>query len=314
MNHTINGRSDRSEVSSVILRGLSPEERALYQRIPQRVDYMDNPLFRSPGAEDRLFGPEAGKIRAPGWIDFLDEEEALENGRLHKPRPSLSTAEEQELFLRYNYARYRLHKLLEAQKQRRSLGRARQMCLWMRRAMEARAVISGANMPLVLAMAKRTRIPHVEFADLVSEGNMALLRSMEKFDVSRGFKFSTYACRCILKAFNRMATKTGRYHQRFPTEYDPDMERSDDDVTRHERRREDSIECLREILSENRANLTEVERTVILERFALGSGDKGRTLADVGRLVGLTNERVRQIQILAMRKIRNAMNELCLVA
>ena len=70
-------------------------------------------------------------------------------------------------------------------------------------------------MPLVLAMVRRIRMPMVEFVDLISEGNKALLRSVEKFDVSRGFKFSTYACRAILKGFSRLATKTGSYRQHF---------------------------------------------------------------------------------------------------
>ncbi len=64
----------------------------------------------------------------------------------------------------------------------------------------------------------------------------------------------------------------------------------------------------------NRARLSEVERTIVLERFAITTRGKGRTLAEVGKIVGLTNERVRQIQNLALDKIREAMNEDYLVA
>ena len=60
--------------------------------------------------------------------------------------------------------------------------------------------------------------------------------------------------------------------------------------------RDDSVDALREILARNRAALSDVERTVVMERFAIGTGGKGRTLSEVGKLVGLTNERVRQIQ------------------
>ena len=177
------------------------------------------------------------------------------------------------------------------------------------RALEAQASLVRANMALVLAMAKRTRIPNVEFSELISEGNMALLRSVEKFDVARGFKFSTYACRAILKSFNRLATKTGRYRQHFPTEFDPDLERSDYDVMRHEIQRDESVDALRDILARNKAQLSDVERTIVIERFAIASGGKGMTLAEVGKLVGLTNERVRQIQNLALLKIRAALDE-----
>ena len=143
---------------------------------------------------------------------------------------------------------------------------------------------------------------------------MALLRSVEKFDVSRGFKFSTYACRAILKSFNRLATKTGTYRRRFPREYDPELERSDWDVRKHEIQRDDSIDAVREILARNQARLSDVERTVVMERFAIMTRGKGKTLAEVGEIVGLTNERVRQIQNIALAKIREALDEGYLVA
>ena len=76
-------------------------------------------------------------------------------------------------------------------------------------------------------MAKRTRLGDVDFAEIVSEGNMALIRAVDKFNVDRGFKFSTYACRAILKAFSRTALKSSRHKTRFPVEFEPDMEKSD---------------------------------------------------------------------------------------
>ena len=70
----------------------------------------------------------------------------------------------------------------------------------------------------------KTRAEDMEFADMLGEGNMALLRAVDKFDVSRGFKFSTYACRAILKAFGRGRKQT-KYRQHNPVHFDPEMER-----------------------------------------------------------------------------------------
>jgi RNA polymerase sigma factor (sigma-70 family) len=268
---------------------------------------MDHPSFASRSAEERFFGDDRIESKVPQWTHFPEVPEDVPARAKGKVR--LKPAEEAHLFLRYNYARYRLSKLVEAQKRRATGPRARQMVRWYQRAMKARATLVRANMALVLAMAKRTRIPNVEFGELISEGNMALLRSVEKFDVSRGYKLSTYACRSILKAFNRLATTTGRHRQRFPAEYDPEMERSDYDEKKHEMQRESSLEALREIILQNRAKLSDVERTIVMERFAIGSTGKGRTLAEVGKMVGLTNERVRQIQNLALGKIRAALDE-----
>jgi len=295
-----------------VLEFLTPEEKRLYERIPEKVDYAHDPSFLSPATGERLFGADAPEIEGLQWVHF---HEVPEDVHLHRPRrkTSLTPQDEATLFLRYNYARYRLGRLVAAQNKRKSATRAKQMVLWFRRALHARANLVRANMALVLAMAKRTRIPSVEFSELISEGNMALLRSVEKFDVSRGFKFSTYACRAILKSFNRLATKTGRYRQRFPTEYDPKLERSDYDVKKHDMRHKDSLDSLRDILAQNSARLTDLERTIVLKRFNIGGRGKGRTLAEVGEIVGLTNERVRQIQNLALCKIRVVLDRQFLV-
>ena len=287
--------------------GLSEAEQALYERIPEKIDFVPHESFPLAETEEALFGKKAVRIPVQDWTHFPEAPEDATPSRA--ARTVLKGKDEAALFLRYNYARYRLSKLQVAQGRRQALSRARKMLLWYRRAQELQADLVRANMALVVAMAKRTRIPNVEFTELISEGNMALLRSVEKFDVSRGFKLSTYACRAILKGFNRLATKTGRYRRRFCTEFDPDLERSDYDVYRHEMQRDDSVHAVREILAGNRADLTEVERTVVIERFAIGVQGKKKTLAEVGRMVGLTNERIRQIQNLALEKIRVVLDE-----
>ncbi len=290
---------------------LTAEQRLYYEQIPQNVSYVYNSSFTLATTEEKLFGRQVAQVEIPNWTHFPEVAEDVPVVRTK--RMVLSAADEIHLFLQYNYARFRLAKLAGSQRRRQSLARAQQMVMWFKRSMTARASLVRANMALVLSMAKRTRIPNVEFSELVSEGNMALLRSVEKFDVSRGFKFSTYACRAILKSFNRLATKTGRYRQHFPTEFDPELERSDYDVHKHEIQWDDSVEAIREILSGNRARLSDIERTIVMERFAIANRGKGCTLAEVGKLVGLTNERVRQIQNLALCKIRQALSEAYLI-
>jgi RNA polymerase primary sigma factor len=285
---------------------LTAEELALYVQIPDKIDYVTNPSFALKATEERLFG-ENVKVEVPSWTYFGDTvEDELPNSTR---RISLDLEDERILFLRFNYARYRLSPMIDAQRKRETTVRARQMLFWYRRMQEARANLVQANMGLVLAMAKRSRIASVEFSELVSEGNMALLRSVEKFDISRGFRFSTYACRAILKSFSRMASKCGRYRQRFPTEYDPELERSDQDIRRHQAQAEDTLDSLRRVLADNRARLTEIEQRIIWARFAIDGGGRKRTLSQVGQIVGLSNERVRQIQSLALRKIRAALED-----
>src|SRR5207248_4271059 len=122
------------------------------------------------------------------------------------------------------------------------------------------------NLALVLAMAKRTRLGDVDFAEIVSEGNMALLRAVDKFNIDRGFKFSTYACRAILKAFSRTSMKHMRHRNRFPVEFEPDLEKSDWTDRRHETTEKECIDELKNIVERNLADLTQVEQTVIRRR------------------------------------------------
>lgn len=302
----------RRMTSADILNALTEDERIIYEQIPDDVDYVDNPVFAADDAEEKFFGATSPEVEVPQWTQFPEVPEEIQPAGAR--RTTLHAQDEVQLFLKYNFARYHLSHLIAAQRKYSSISRTRQMIAWYQRAVIARANLVRANMALVLAMVKRTRIPNVEFGELVSEGNMALLRSVDKFDVARGFKFSTYACRAILKSFNRLATKTGRYRQHFPTEFDPDMERSDYDIRKHEMQKENSVDALREILAKNRARLSEVERKIVMERFAITSRGKGRTLAEVGKMVGLTNERVRQIQNLALDKIRDVLDDEYLAA
>ncbi|MGC8625627.1 MAG: sigma-70 family RNA polymerase sigma factor [Phycisphaerae bacterium] len=270
--------------------------------------FVPNPLFRRVNAVGRLFdnGMDIGSAKV-GWYHPMVEDLAT----LSAPTSSLlTTAQEQHLFLRYNYARMRVKKA--ARKFIREPGRknAREIAFWQRRAKETKDIIAGANLALVLAMAKRTRMTDVDFAELISEGNMALLRAVEKFDPARGFKFSTYACRAILKGFSRVAVKSNRYHAMFPTEFEPGMERSNEMDVRRQSIAKDAVDDLHDIMTHNSAALTEVERRVIEARFAVNRPEDAgaMTLAEVGEVIGVTKERVRQIQNGALEKLRAALD------
>jgi len=237
----------------------------------------------------------------------------VDDGLVGSSAPSsslLNTEQEKHLFLRYNYARFRAKAGVTKFKTHPGKNCARDIAQWYARTKDTREMITQANLALVLAMAKRTRMSEVDFGELVSEGNMALLRAVEKFDIARGFKFSTYACRAILKAFSRIALKTSRYRTAFPTEFDPTMERSNYQETRRADVEKDAVEELQRIIGENRAQLSDVEKTVIQSRFGIArSGMTGQevapmTLEEVGQVIGVTKERVRQIQNKALEKLR----------
>src|SRR5437764_795943 len=149
---------------------------------------------------------------------------------------------ERVVFRRFKFTKV---KLMALQKKGKRVGLskelAEQLIEWHRRFEHFREYLVRTNLALVLAMAKRTRMGDVDFAEIVSEGNMALIRAVDKFNVDRGFKFSTYACRAILKAFSRTALKSSRHRTRFPVEFEPEMEKSDWIDKRRDQVEEDCI-------------------------------------------------------------------------
>ncbi|NBC10205.1 MAG: sigma-70 family RNA polymerase sigma factor [Planctomycetes bacterium] len=290
------------------------DEAVLRQVLEGKYEYIPSEVFNQPRDEaERQIFDEAPDIQQPdtSWyhpvMDNLSPERtAKSNGQV-----LLTAKEERVLFRQFNYCRMRVCELKAQLKEQHEVDvdQARELLVWHRKAEMYRDQIARTNLALVLAMAKRTRLNEMDFADMISEGNMALLRAIDKFDVERGFKFSTYACRAILKAFSRAGVKFSKYRSMFPTDFDPKLERSDYMQTKRAEHEDDCVGELRDIIRSNRADLSNIEQEVITHRFALERDEEGRegkalTLEQVGRIIGVTKERVRQIQNKALDKIR----------
>jgi len=274
--------------------------------------FMDSPVFKNRNIERELFTFADGtepNLPLTSW--YQPTREDLENNRVTTPQ-LMSAAEEKLMFLRFNYAKRKLQMLQKKVKQQSdiTLELANQVQEWHRRFEHFREYLVRTNLALVLAMAKRVRLGDVDFAEVVSEGNMALLRAVDKFSVDRGFKFSTYACRAILKAFSRTAMKANRHRTKFPVEFEPDLEKSDWADKRRDQVEEDCIDELKTIVDRNLADLSTVEETVIRRRFNWDQvDDSSLTLEDVGKIIGVTKERVRQIQNKVMLTIKSVMED-----
>jgi RNA polymerase sigma factor (sigma-70 family) len=312
------GRGVRTRVR----RALSKDDERLLasllnREVPQ--DFIDSPAFYEEDAERKIYqeAPDVAKPDTSWYHPVMDDLSPKSRTVKSAQQVILTGAEEKVLFHQFNYARHRvaeLQKAVWARADRKpTREQASQLLSWYRRAEQVREQIAETNLALVLAMAKRTRMSEVDFADLVSEGNMALLRAVDKFDAGRGFKFSTYACRAILKAFSRQGMKLSKYRQRFPTDFDPKLEKSDYMERKRGDHEDACVDEIRKIVNENRAELTDIEQEVIEHRFALGAKQKEQpdaapmTLEQVGKIIGVTKERVRQIQNKALQKIRESL-------
>lgn len=297
---------------------LRPDEsRAIAELLSHPIDFIDSPAFHESEADVRIYEKSIAKPDISWYQPLMDRltrspNQSVSSGQIKR----LTGKQEKVLFHQFNYAKFRIRQIQEQLGMKDddqpasvepTLEQIREMLKWHRVVEDLRIQIAESNVGLVIAMARRTRIRDLEFADLVSEGNMALLRSAEKFNADYGFKFSTYACQSILKAFSRLGVKASRHRERFPVEFEPELETAKPFDERRESLDQDCAEEVASIVEENRCGLTDVEMSIIRHRFGLGSkseDDKNLTLGQVGQIVGVGKERVRQIQVKALAKIR----------
>ncbi|MBU0617674.1 MAG: sigma-70 family RNA polymerase sigma factor [Planctomycetes bacterium] len=296
--------------TGAVMRKLSANEaQRLRPRLVEELECIYDPGFSRAGAEKR-FTPTIDEVTSRGPRPMSSRLDT----RSGKAR-SLSRDEEVELFLRFNYCRYRMMGILRAHAGKRLTAAAtRELLNWDQAALDVRDEIVQANLGLVPAMVERSRLTGVDFAELISEGQLALLRSVGKFDCSRGFKFSTYACRAILTSISRAVALMARHRARFPTEYDPGLQKADFVESRREEIEANCAQELQAILAGNLADLTVTEQRILSERFGMrGPGRNtardSKTLRQVAEVFGVTKERVRQIQNRALAKLREVLDE-----
>jgi len=308
---------------SVLHRLSEAERETLWRLLHEPMECVFDPCFRLHGNSRReSSADERGESKVRDGADVDERAVQRMPGDRRSPvdrNAQRSAAEhggewEGRMFRRYNYLRYQMMCLV-----RRFAGKAlsaaaaRRLLEWHSTALNLRNEIARKNLGLVPSMVERSHLTGVDFAELISEGQMALLRSIDKFDVSRGFKFSTYACRAILTSISRAVALMARQRARFPVGYDPDLQKCD--VIEYRR---DEIEgrCmleLRALWSGNAAELTPIERRILSQRFGINNsgGKRGepKTLRQVAQVFGVTKERVRQIQNQALAKLRTALDE-----
>ena len=269
------------------------------------LDYMDNDEFRRKSAEKKIVVAEMPesetkrrKTKAPAGLPrYLASlyEVAL-----------LNREQEQYLFRKYNFLKYQATKLRNNMESSRA--RAADMdkieALY-DQAVKVKNQIVQSNLRLVVSIAKRHVMASEDFFQLVSDGNMSLIRAVEKFDYARGNKFSTYASWAIMKNFARTIPGEFRQKDRFrPTSEELFLSKEDQ---RTDQRMLESAQQLRERqVSQILDNLDDREQKIIISRFGLDYNQEPQTLKEVGEQLGVTKERIRQIEARALVKLRQA--------
>lgn len=165
--------------------------------------------------------------------------------------------------------------------------------------------IVQANLRLVVSIAKRHVGGNDDFFGLISDGNMSLIRAVEKFDYARGNKFSTYASWAIMKNFARSIPDEYKHKDRFRTTGEEVLLSREDE--RADQFAMELAQQQRQSQITNMLNrLDEREQQIIIRRFGLDHRQEPLTLKEVGEAMGVTKERIRQLEARALSKLLEA--------
>lgn len=291
------------------------------------------------------------KLRTRSWLDRLIKENHTYSRKLERYRPDILRSQRKIQEIR-DQTGLTVHELKDL-KNRIVAGEEKTL--------EAKKEMVEANLRLVISIAKKYNNRGLQFLDLIQEGNIGLMKAVDKFEYRRGYKFSTYATWWIRQAITRsisdqsrtiripvhmfdLVNKLNRIQRQMLQELGRDpiadelssrMEISSDKV-RHIQgisiqpvstdspigEDEDSnigdflkdqdvespmesteVRNLKEDIDAKLAILTVREAKVLRMRFGLGQNSE-YTLEEVGRVLSVTRERIRQIEAKALRKLR----------
>ena len=283
----------------------SHKKEVLIEILSEAISFVPSEIFAEKNAEQIIFNSTANVPRQT--ISWYSPALSYGDSKSQASIQLLTREQETILFRQYNYAKKSVKDIQDSFLQSSTLGKqsVEALLYWHEVAMEKRDHIVECNLALVLAMAKRSWATG-EYADLVAEGNIAMLRCIERFNCELGYKFSTYACRALTAAFNRFGKKQTKHlnHVRLDHEDCEEASGYDNkfDVPSNEMRK-----LVRVAIRTADAQLTSMEKDVLRYRFGLHAGHNPPcfTLAKAGEIMGISKERVRQIQMKALQKIQN---------
>lgn len=257
-----------------------------------------HPDFSKKGIQDFIFS------QIPEYEDYLKKKKAIQlqfesvANDCMRPcyeEPLLSREQETHLFRQYNYCKFMAKKFFD----KTNFSKTEE---WLEKSQYSANILSGSHVRLAIPILRRYHIrPH--FEDLISESYFLTCRAIDYFDWLRGYKFSTYVTWCCRRSLGRIAMQ---YIQQGEKNFTVDelFAESIPSGEDKEKEHQETHALKRKLLAKLLKICNEREAIILVEMVM-----KSQTLKVVGKKLGITKERVRQIKENALEKIRDAVSD-----
>jgi RNA polymerase sigma factor (sigma-70 family) len=276
------------------------------QLMERTIEFVPHEVFDRKNALDVLVALRPASLDCPPVLAQPEQAVAFVSGLVQAPL--LTHDEERYLFTWMNFLKYRA----ERNRRQLSLNRPDQELIErieadLKDANHARNHIVQGNVRLIVALAKKLSAALDQMSELISEGMTPLIRSVELFDISLGNRFSTYATWAVRNQMLRWLKRSRSSLELAVAVDSPSLEnladrRSETSAT------EASHQSRVAVVSQLLDTLPERERKVLAARFGLDGQPEGLSLADIADQIGLSKERVRQIALCSISKLRETIS------
>lgn len=278
------------------------------RRLRHEIDFIGNERFGSVREGKRIFSTPLELAERQSALGIAAIRKSGVDLPIHLGRlceaPLLKPDQERMLFERMNYLLQQaaIHRSV-LNPDRPSRHRLELIELYVALAEWHRDRIVEANLRLVFSIVKKFVNANNTFDELLSDGIVALIRGVEKFDFERGFRFSTYATQVVRRNAYRTVVLNQQERQKVVGGLQ-DMELDIGEEERSSAISEKRWHELRSRLAVMLGDLDRREKFIIRARFALGSHRRVHTLQSLADRLGVSKERVRQLERRAMDKLR----------
>ena len=268
-----------------------------------KIEFINSVTYTGPSAEANILGDH---FLGTGF----DAEPAKASRPLILPAhlarlcesKLLTPEEEKSVFNRMNYLRFRAE-ALKCRSEFADPWTTRRIICLLKAADWYRDWIVKANMRLVISIVKKFVSPQNGFDDLLSDGIVALIRAVDKFDVGLGFRFSTYATQVVRRnSYRSIMEKQKERQQNLGSIHEHGLDVCD--APKSSSLSEQRWEELRSRLTLMLGHLDRREKFIIRARFSLGGHRRIQTLQRLADKLGVSKERIRQLEKRALDKLR----------